>query len=368
MSDPVDRSQVEVDPESSGRRGDTPPLRTLPDDGRGDHVPGFKFIDETAAQEVVHAGTRSADSLGDQHPGHFGGKDDTGGMVLEAVDMNKLCPHAVGHAQTVTRGAEMIGGGKASKVQPAGSPGGENDRAPLHENVLPAVEIPENRTGTGASRTLPEFNRRRKLEDLHGRIDDIFLQHPDQLESGIVLGRNQSGTRRPPAFAEREVALGIPVEKDSPGNKPFHHPGPFRNKNRKQRRVILAMPPPEGVPEMFDGTVSLSQGRLDPPFGHDRVGIADPKFCREKNADPLLCRIQGRGDSRSSPSDNEDIDLPVGMVRNDPRPLETASRLEKSGDLFGNNGSGVRTDPEGRLAFGPVVGIVGLEKSLTIFG
>jgi hypothetical protein len=70
----------------------------------------------------------------------------------------------------------------------------------------------------------------------------------------------------------------------------------------------------EGIPKMDNGAIVLSEGRLDPSFGHHRIRITHTKLGGQKDASPFFRGKQGRSDSRASASKNQDIDIVVRVI------------------------------------------------------
>ena len=95
------------------------------------------------------------------------------------------------------------------------------DRLGCHDNMAVIVEILKDRAGAMATIVAQQLDSRCKFKQLYFLIQDLVLEHPHNLESGVIRTGDQPRLRTPPTLLHVQITVGLAVEEDTQLDQPF---------------------------------------------------------------------------------------------------------------------------------------------------
>ncbi len=158
-------------------------------DRGGLDVAGFALIDELLAVDADQVGTGAAELLGDEDTLGLLGKDDSGGMVLDAVEETHGHTRTIGHDKAIAGSAVMVGGHEALDVQPARAASRHDHSLGLGDRVFTGLHVVQDGTGTVAVLVEDELDRRGKLDHIDvGAVARFIANGAHDFGTGDVGG------------------------------------------------------------------------------------------------------------------------------------------------------------------------------------
>ena len=154
-----------------------------------------------------------------------------------------------------------------------------------------------------------QFHGRGEFQELDLPVEDLVLEHPHDLEAGVVRAGEQPRPGTAAALFHVEVAVVVPVEEHPQFQQPLRNGRPFLDHRLEQLMVVLHVTALERIQEMLDRGIIRRHGNLHAALRHHRIGIPQAQLCRQQHLRALTMRVKRRGTARAAAPHDEHVGL-----------------------------------------------------------
>ena len=144
-----DQRRIEPDSQAAAGGGDAVfGFDAFSDDGRTFHVPGFARKNKELAKLVERLAPGAPDLFRDQESADLFGKDRAGRVVLDRIHVHEFGACPVGHDQSVSGGAIVVGRIKSADMQTSVTSGGNDGGFGFDREIFFGFDVVEDAAGT----------------------------------------------------------------------------------------------------------------------------------------------------------------------------------------------------------------------------
>ena len=323
--DHVDERRVEPGAHDACR-GNNPlaPGVAFPDDGSCQSVAGLEIGCELLAVHVEDLCALGAQGFGNQK---MFGPGSACGVELDGLNVEELCACAVAHDNAVCRGAVVVGGGEAQRMQAAHAAGCHDDGLCAHNQKLVVVQILQDSACALAVFVLDELDSRAEFENRDALVAHLVGHDAHDFKASEILdGMGAlSGVAAGPVVEEGAVCLAVEV--DAKGREPVNDEGSFRDQHFHQFLHVGATATDDGVHIVYGRGILGVCGSTYATLGHDGIGIAHAQLGGKEDARACSACREGSGKARTATAYDQNVGIVVYLVEIDVRRSDSARCL-----------------------------------------